>query len=136
MKLDQAMRNLAKVISEEARRNPEFEDRLLDAIGLSVTKDGFSSSLQRANVAKEETTRGRNRRARAVLDPIQMVQESEEKLREQLSVLTVEQLKDIVADYGMDPSKLVMKWRIRERIVNHIVDMANSRSRKGDAFRS
>ena len=69
-------------------------------------------------------------------DAMQKVQENEQVLREQLSVLTVDQLKDVVADHDMDPSKLVMKWRTRERIVNHIVELAMSRSRKGDAFRS
>ena len=32
-----------------------------------------------------------------------LVRENEQVLREQLSPLTLEQFKDIVADYGMDP---------------------------------
>ncbi len=136
MDLQRAMQNLAKVISDEADRNPEFEDRVREALGLSAADVNHSGSRKRTSAESTGPARGRNRRTPAVLDPIELVQESEQVLREQLTLLTVEQLKDIVADHGMDPSRLVMKWRIRDRIVNHIVEMANSRSRKGDAFRS
>ena len=136
MDLNRAMRNLAKVISEEADRNPEFEIRVREALGLSTTAERISRPRKGTDAVTAESQRGRNRRTPAVLDPVQVVQESEQILREQLSVLTLDQLKDVVADHGMDPSKLVMKWRTRERIVDHIVEMAISRSRKGDAFRS
>ena len=136
MDLKRAMRNLAEVISEEADRNPEFESRVREALGLSTAEGENSRSRKATDVLTTESTRGRNRRTPAALDPIQLVQKGEEFLRDQLSPLTVDQLKDIVADHGMDPSKLVMKWRTRDRIVNHIVEMAISRSRKGDAFRS
>ena len=136
MKLKRAMQNLAKAISEEAERNPEFEARIREAIGLPALDDSASRSGQGNRPHNGDPPRGRNRRTPATLDPIQLVQEGEELLREQLALLTLEQLKDIVAEYGMDPSKLVMKWRTSERIANHIVDMAISRARKGDAFRS
>ena len=136
MKLRRTLQNLAKAISEEAERNPEFESRIRAAIGLPEADKGSSSSSRNEATSQTSVRRQRNRRTPAVLDPVQIVQESEQSLREQLALLTIEQLKDIVADYGMDPNKLVMKWRTSERIVNHIVEMAISRSRKGDAFRS
>ena len=136
MELKRAMQDLVRVIVEESDRNPEFESRIREALGLSASDYNKSCSTQGSDAAKPGTVRGRNRRTPAVLDPVQLVKESELALREQLSGLTVEQLKDVVADHDMDPSKLVMKWKTRERIVNHIVEMAMSRSRKGDAFRS
>ena len=135
MELKRAMQNLARAISEEAERNPEFEIRIRNALGLPEN-DGESRSVQVTNTPRTGSPRRRNRRTPAVLDPVQLAQESEQSLREQLALLTLEQLKDIVADHGMDPSKLVMKWRTPERIADHIVEMAISRSRKGDAFRS
>ena len=36
MELEHAMRNLAKVISEEADRNPEFKSRIREALGMSA----------------------------------------------------------------------------------------------------
>ena len=136
MELKRALRNLTEVIAEEADRSPDFEKRLREALGITGDESNTVGSGSDTGEAMTGPTRGRNRRTPAVLDPVQQVLKSEEVLREQLSVLTVDQLKDIVADYGMDPSKLVMKWRTRDRIINHIVDMAVSRSRKGDAFRS
>ena len=136
MDLKRILRNLSTVIAEEADRNPAFEKRVREALGLSATDGNHNRPRMGADAVSEQPARGRNRRKPAVLDPVQLVQESEQALRDQLCLLTVEQLKDIVADHGMDPSKLVMKWRTRDRIVNHIVEMANSRSRKGNAFRS
>jgi hypothetical protein len=43
-------------------------------------------------------------------------------------------LRDVVADYGMDPGKLVMKWRDADRIVDRIVEVARGRAQKGSAF--
>ena len=136
MELERVMQDLARVIVEESDRNPEFESQIRIALGLSASADHNSCSQQGSDAAKPGAGRGRNRRTPAVLDPVQLVKESEQVLREQLLGLTVEQLKDIVADHDMDPSKLVMRWKTRKRIVNHIVEMAMSRSRKGDAFRS
>ena len=124
MTLRQALRNFAKVASDEAERNPEFEQRLREALGIP-NENGQPTRVVR-----------RGRRTAAVLNPVEIVNESEQKLRDQLSNLTVEQLKDIVAGYGMDPSKLVMKWRKRERITDHIVQTALVRSQKGNAFRN
>jgi hypothetical protein len=50
--------------------------------------------------------------------------------------LDLEQLRDVVAEYRMDPNKLVMKWKDRERVIEHIATTAASRGRKGDAFRA
>ena len=55
---------------------------------------------------------------------------------DRLAALNLEQLRDVVAEYGMDPNKLVMKWKDRERVVDHIVTTSASRARKGDAFRA
>jgi hypothetical protein len=77
----------------------------------------------------------RGRRAPAALDPVAVVQEGFWVLRERLERLDLEQLKDIVAHYGMDPSKLVMKWKDRERVIERILDISQTRSTKGDAFR-
>jgi hypothetical protein len=53
-----------------------------------------------------------------------------------LAALDLEQLRDVVAFYGMDPRRLVMKWKTTERVVAHIVETVQTRSRKGDAFRA
>ncbi|TCM80016.1 hypothetical protein EV216_12154 [Rhodovulum steppense] len=70
------------------------------------------------------------------LDPVSVAREGEAALRERLAALSFEQLRDIVADYGMDPGKLVMKWKDQARVLDRIVEVSISQAAKGDAFRA
>jgi hypothetical protein len=76
-----------------------------------------------------------NRRTPATVDPVAEIQKGEQCLRDLLAPLDLEQLRDVVAEYRMDPNKLVMKWHDRARVVDHIVETAAVRNKKGDAFR-
>lgn len=141
--------SLFRVVLEEANKNPDFEARLLDvlaAAGFAPIKEGArlkpgkKQPNQRhrtdASIAgAAETKRPGNRRPSAVLDPVKIAREGEQPLRAALGELTLDQLHDIVADYGMDPGKLVMKWRTAKRIIDRIVEISLARARKGDAFR-
>jgi len=60
----------------------------------------------------------------------------EEMLVSQLTELDIEHLRDIVSQFGMDPRRLVMKWKEPQRVREHIVATTVQRSRKGDAFRA
>lgn len=77
------------------------------------------------------------RRAPAKLDPLKILAESgEDGLTIRLAGLDLEELRDIVAQFGMDPRRLVMRWKDVERVQAHIVATTVQRSRKGDAFRA
>lgn len=77
------------------------------------------------------------RRAPAKLDPFKVLADSgEHGLTTRLAALDLEELRDIVAQFGMDPRRLVMKWKDAQRIQAHIVATTVQRSRKGDAFRA
>jgi hypothetical protein len=127
---------LFDLVREEAKRNPDFRDRLqsvLDAqrahrrpapLGILEPSDRKPSGQKRGN-----------RRPAALFDPIAESDHGETHVREKLAPLSLEQLRDIIADFRMDPSKLVMKWKDRERVVKHIVTTALNRHQKGDAFR-
>ena len=134
MELRKALQNFAKVAADEAERNPEFERRIRKALGLAEAVAASSGQVT-IEPGKQAVRRRNGRRTPPILDPVDLVNQGETVLREQLNPLTVEQLKDIVAGYGMDPSKLVMKWKSRDRITDHIVQMAITRSQKGDVFR-
>lgn len=69
-----------------------------------------------------------------MLDPIEVSIEGEHTLRTRLGELTVEQLKDIIADYGMDPGKLAMKWKDADRLIDRIVEYSIARAKKGNVF--
>jgi len=128
MTLKKALRDAVKVILEEVERNPEFAERLEAALGLARPRKAV-----RRKASGDGTRRG-NRRAPAVFDPVALAREGEDVLRARLGELSVEQLKDIVADYGMDAAKLVMKWKSPDRIIDRIVDVSIGRAKKGDAF--
>lgn len=75
------------------------------------------------------------RRDKAVLDPVELA-ENNELTAEVLEPLSEKQLKDIIAEYGMDISKLAMKWKDRQRLIHLIIDTSYRRARKGNAFRN
>lgn len=143
MKLKATLAKLAAIVAEEAARNPEFQNRLeavLTPTVASPTKAPTTSVSRRkkqegaANPDDPLKRRG-GRRAPAVIDPIDLAAHGELGLRERLASLDLERLHDIVAQYGMDPGKLVMKWRDSERVIERIVEVALARATKGDAFR-
>jgi len=76
-----------------------------------------------------------HRRAPGPFDPMAIYRETPELLQPRLESIGIEKLKDIVAEHGMDRSKLAMKWKSKERLVDLIVTTVKSRSEKGDAFR-
>ncbi len=130
MQLRKLLTDLVRIIADEADHNPEFSLRLANALGLSE-KIAPLRSLGSA----QERSRPKNRRPSAVLDPVELARSGAQELRVRLSQLSLEQLKDIVADYGMDPGKLVMKWKDPERIIERIAEISVARAQKGDAFR-
>jgi hypothetical protein len=126
----QALTRLVAVIADEARRNSEFAARLTAALALATDSPG---QAQRVSDAKPNR-RGR-RRAPSVMDPITVMERGEAALRSALADLDIEQLKDVVAEHGMDTSKLALKWKSRERLEGLIVSTVRDRLAKGDVFR-
>ena len=49
--------------------------------------------------------------------------------------LDLEQLRDIVAEHGMDHDRLAMKWKDRQRVITRVVERVAARTAKGSAFR-
>ena len=101
----------------EARRNADFAARLEQALSTEPPK---------------KTSR---RRAPGRLDPFDVLASGEDALRLRLAELSVEDLKDVVAEHGMDHTKLAMRWRRPERLIDLIVSETKARLTKGDAFR-
>lgn len=130
MKLRKPLIDLARVIADQAERDPEFADLIVAALGLK------EKSSTRLELQRGSADRPKNRRPAAVFDPILLVRNGEAQLRARLAELTLEQLRDVVADYGMDPGKVVMKWKDSHRIADRIVELSLARAQKGDAFRS
>ena len=128
----------AKVIADEMERNKAFRQRMEEAIHLAMAdaSPAVKGKSQNAKLPVEGGARKGGRRTPAVIDPIALAREGEDSLRRDLARLDIEQLRDVVAEHGMDPGKLVMKWKDRDRITERIVELAMARSTKGDAFRA
>lgn len=134
MILKRTLTALVNVIVDEAGRNPDFRERIEAALDVAKPlPKAVAKATQKP--AMEEKRKG-GRRAPAVLDPIDLAKHGEAGLRNQLAGLDLEKLLDIVAQYGMDPGKLVMKWKDRERVIDRIVELSLGRATKGDAFRA
>lgn len=124
MSLRSRLQSILDVILDEADRNHEFAAKLRHTLGAD------------ANEEQEKSAKRTSRRAPAQLDPMAtLVERGEAGLRAALAQLDIEQLKDVIADYGMDPDKLAMKWKTADRLIDRIVTTAVSRSTKGNAFR-
>ena len=117
------MKALYDLVIKEAENNEVFAEKL-ELIMLNPEKERKTGSTKRSG----------NRRDRAILDPILLAEEGKLS-KEVLEPLTDKKLKDIIADYGMDPSKLAMKWKDRDRVIKLIIDTSQRRASKGDAFR-
>ena len=106
---------------------------------LSVTADPSTPTPAPAPVARPaaaRTSARRSRRAPGAFDPFVVYRESgEATLRERLSSLGVEQLKDIIAEHAMDYDKLAMRWRTPSKLQDRIVERVKALTTKGDAFR-
>ena len=134
MPVGDALRQFVKIVVDEAARNPKFAEELESAFAAAALRQSASSEGP-AEMLDRDVKKPRGRRNKAVLDPVHLARDGEERLRTELENLTVDELKDIVAEFGMDPRRKVMKWKTRENIVEEIVRVSKYRSRKGESFR-
>lgn len=121
--LAQRIQAFIEVIIHESRTNRKFA-RLLDQ-ALAGNPDVGLSFQARSH-----------RRNPPSLDPFSVYDDGESELRRALTCLGLEELKDIVAAYGMDRARLAMRWKTESRLVDLVVDTVKIRAHKGDVFRS
>ena len=135
MNLKKALTSLVREIVSEADHNPAFREKVEAALELGKeAKKQRSSHKKIVNPKRIPSKRPRNRRPAALLDPVQLARQGDAVLRAELEKLNIEQLRDIVSDFGMDTGKLVLKWRTTERIIERIVEVSLLRAQKGSAF--
>jgi hypothetical protein len=125
---------LTAAVIAEARRNEDFAQALDAALELRARSE--SSEMGNEPRRTDPTAGRRNRRPGGLVDPIALIAQGEPSLRASLEALDVEQLKDVIAEHGMDTRKLAMKWKDRTRLADLIVTFARERLAKGSVFRS
>lgn len=142
MSIRAQLSELFGIVVDEAERNSAFRQRLELALNPpqrelpKVREDRVREFKPGSGKLGTDFPRKGGRRAPAILDPLALARQGETLLRRELSLLDLEQLKDVVAEHGMDTGKLVMKWKDSARIIDRIVELALARSTKGDAFRA
>lgn len=146
---------LVQAVADEAARSPRFAR----ALAAAVAQDGQTDngSTERTNTlstqdplevrgdaepGKEHVERSSARAARSgrrspgPLDPFAVYADTGESgLRQALATLDLEQLRDLVAEHGMDHDRLAMKWKSPDRVIGRIVERVEAVSSKGFAFR-
>ena len=120
------LRALLNAIEAEADRNPSFAAELSQALGID---DGEAPP-------PKPRARKTQRRNKGAFNPMDVLRDAGENgLRRELASLDIEQLKDIIAENGMDQRKLAMKWKSADRLTDLIVTTAQGRVVRGDVFR-
>ncbi len=123
MELHTILNRLFKEISIEVKNNPDFSRRIATALNLTEeTQDKKKSRPPRRNPGP--------------FDPIVLFREQPESLKPRLEVLTIEEIKDIIAEHAMDRKKLAMRWKDKNRLIDLIITTTKNRAQKGDAFRN
>jgi len=121
------LHDLCEQLVQRAEADPAAAGALADAV---------TQLLGDVGKPHRKAPRRTGRRDAPVLDPFEIYREDPDTLTARLSALDLEQLRDVVASFGMDPRRLVMKWKTPDRVVAHVVETVRTRSRKGDAFRA
>jgi hypothetical protein len=143
--LSKVLAGLTAVIAEEALQNAEFRTQLNEVLandvgrsmGVLPRKGPVAPAARASKGASAKARPKRGRRAPGPWDPYDVYAEvGETGLRDRLSQLELEQLRDIIAEYGMNTDGLAMRWRTADRVVGRIVERVVDRAAKGDAFRS
>ena len=123
-----SLARLVSVLGTEAMRSRQFANALESAL---------TPAGEPADQPHREQSRRTGRRQAGPVDPFTIyASEGEASLRAVLANLDLEQLRDIVAEHGMDHDKLAMKWKTPSRLIDRIVEKVASRTNKGSAFRS
>lgn len=112
--------------------------RVLDAVvDEAENNEDFAGKLERAftgNSSSPVKKRKVHRRQKPVLNPLDMIEDMH-ALDAKLHTLSVDQLKDIVSVYSMDPSRRALQWRKPDRLIALILEVSQKRLAKGNAFR-
>lgn len=125
----EALSRLVHVIAAEAARTPRFAKALATALGAG---EGSAPAARRPTA----NPKPRSRRAKGLLDPFAVFEVSGEPgLRARLSTLTADQLKDVIAEQGMNHDGAAMRWKTTSRLIDRIVERVQARATKGDVLR-
>lgn len=123
MKLEFILNKIFQEILIEIKKNHNLRNRIIKSIEKEI------------DIGNSKPIRS-HRRDPGPFDPMMVYVDQPDNLKNRLDELSINELKDIIAEHGMDRTKLAMKWKKKERLVDLIMTTVHNRSQKGDAFRT
>ncbi|WP_020112790.1 hypothetical protein [Rhodococcus sp. 114MFTsu3.1] len=131
---------LFQVVADEAARTPRFAKALVDAVGAVavVGQDGVALEPVRPATPPKKRAAPRKTVARKAgeFDPFQVFDsDGVDGLRSRLIPLSIDQLRDIIAEQEMDPHREAARKRKQEVLVDWTIEAVKSLSSKGSVFR-
>jgi hypothetical protein len=116
------IRKLAKVIADEAERNPDFAAELA---ALLPDKEGGSHKRE----VKDE-------RANLEIPDVhaKWIALGEEEFRYWARDLNVDLLRAVVKDEDLDPTRKTARWKDSEKLANFLADGIKARKERGSSF--
>jgi FAD/FMN-containing dehydrogenase len=84
---------------------------------------------------KQSQSGKESKETKVIIDIYQIYEEEgKEKLRNCLEGLTVENLKEIVRYYRLDPKGYFRRWKTKRKFISFIIDKTEKRLEKGKVF--
>ena len=121
MKIELFIKNLQDIIAaviEETNINNEFRQKIENII----------------NPPGKKATKPRSKRNKGLIDPYVAIKQGRDSLSLKLGELTVEQLKDVISEHGLDATKNSMRWKKKERLIELIIQKSENRISMGEVF--
>jgi len=122
-KLVSLIRKLAKVIGDEAARNPEFASELAELLPEPSSKK-HSDERQKAKPVPEQLPD---------VHEIWSVR-GEEEFRFWAKDLSVQTLRALIRNEDLDPTRKTSKWNDAEKLASYLADGIKARKGRGSAF--
>jgi hypothetical protein len=129
---------LVVAVADEASRSKRFARALASAMVTASSEHESGGSSAAARTGRRGASPGRplNRRPPGPFDPFVVYGEGGESgLRDRLGVLKLEELRNVLAEHGLDNDRLAMRWKDSSRVIERIVERVAARAAKGSAFR-
>lgn len=121
--LTDLLRRLAKLLGEEAQRNPEFAEKLATLL-VSVPGNAQSKGKS-AGPAKEIDLPDIYAESRA---------RGEDEFRLWLRDEPMPVLRSLIKKHDLDPTRRTSRWKDPEKLAGFIADQLNARLAKGSSF--
>lgn len=119
-------KQVASVLVRMARKIEEDEE---------FAKLFFGEMMETPKVKKPRTKKAKPEEKPLKLDVFTIYQnEGTEGLTALLQTFEVQELRKVVLDNGFDPAQKVRRWRLKDKIINFIIEAVGKQMTKGEAF--